>query len=204
MVPPEVVTIVEGRIRGLPRRSSGALISFSLLGTLWAASGGVSSLIVALNRVRGVAERRSFLRRRALALATTVGAGVLGLVAGGVAVLLPVLERFIGGWLGVVLVWLRLPVAGGIMSLVCALHYRFLPARAARSPRLFTTGAFVGGLGWTLASWLFSIYVRNFGSYEVTYGALAGAVVLLMWLWISAQALLLGAEVDKLLAAGPI
>ena len=80
----------------------------------------------------------------------------------------------------------------------CALPIWALPDVEQRF-RFITPGSVVGVLIWMAASWGFSVYVRNFGSYDATYGALGGVIVLLLWMWISAQALLLGAEINAIL-----
>jgi membrane protein len=81
---------------------------------------------------------------------------------------------------------------------VLALIYYLLPD--VKLPfRLITPGSVVAVLIWLAASFGFSVYVTNFGSYEITYGALGGVIVLLLWMWISAQAILLGAEINAVL-----
>ena len=124
---------------------------------------------------------------------------MFGLLAGFGAVALPSLAQTIGGDVVRALSWLRLPVAGLIMALQWALLYWALPDRQERF-RLFPPGSIVCVPLWLAASWAFSQYVSHFGRFEVTYGALGGFVILLTWMWITSQALLLGAEINALLA----
>jgi membrane protein len=80
---------------------------------------------------------------------------------------------------------------------VLAALYRFAPSRAAPRWRWVTWGAGIATLIWVLGSIAFSIYVRNFGNYDATYGSLGAVIILLMWLWLSAFVVLLGAEVNS-------
>ena len=198
VAPPEVTSILADQLHSLARGGSAGLLTVSGLGAIWAASSGVRALIRALNKVYGVQESRPFWKvaGRAL-LGTLVGAGI-GLVAALVAVFAPVVAEAIGGPTPVLASWLRLPVAGLLMMFVWALAYWALPDVEKRF-RFFTPGSVIGVLIWIAASWGFSVYVQNFGHYEATYGALAGAIVLLFWMWITSQMILLGAEINAVL-----
>jgi membrane protein len=101
-----------------------------------------------------------------------------------------------------VLRWARVPIAGVLTSLVWTALYRFLPARP---PRLGTpsVGALFGVAAWLLATWGFSVYLDHFKDFGALYGTFAGILVLLLWLWASASALLVGAVIDRLLAETP-
>lgn len=198
VAPREVTTIVSDRLRALKEHPSGGILTIGFLGTLWSASAGVASLTPALNRAYDVVETRPFWRRRLLALAMTLGAGAVALVAGLVAVALPAIAAWIGGPLGALLVWARLPFAGLLMVVVWASLYTLLPNVRPRFQPI-TPGSTVGVLLWLLASWGFSQYVTHFGGYEATYGALGGVIVLLLWMWVSTMAFLLGAEINKIL-----
>jgi membrane protein len=89
--------------------------------------------------------------------------------------------------------WTLLLIA---MSVMLAVLYRIAPDRRAPKFRWVSVGALVATVIWLLASFGFSIYVENFGSYGETYGALAGVVVLLLWLWITMFVVLFGAEIN--------
>jgi membrane protein len=89
--------------------------------------------------------------------------------------------------------------AGFLVLLVCALVYKFLPDNKAPF-RIFTTGALVGVVLWLLISFAFGTYLAYFNSYDATYGTLGGAIIFLTWLWLSNIALLIGAEVNNVLA----
>jgi membrane protein len=198
-VAPQAVTmIVSERLTALKNHPSGGILTLGFLGTLWSASAGVGSLMPALNRAYDVAETRPFWKRRLFAVVVTLGAGVVALLAGLVAVALPATAHWIGGFLGDVLVWLRLPFSGLMMIVVWASLYTLLPNVRPRFQPI-TPGSVTGVLLWVVASWGFSQYVVHFGGYEATYGAVGGVIVLLLWMWVSTMAFLLGAEINKIL-----
>lgn len=198
VAPQAVTAIVSERLAALKNHPSSGVLTVGFLGTLWSASAGVASLTPALNRAYGVAETRPYWRRRLFAVAVTVGAGGAALVAGLAAVVLPVVARWIGGDLGDALVWARMPLAGLVMIVVWASLYTLLP-NVRPHFRAFTPGSVSGVVIWVIASWGFSLYVAHFGGYEATYGALGGVIVLLLWIWVSNMAFLLGAEINKIL-----
>lgn len=198
VTPRDVTTIVSDRLTALKTQPATGLLTFSFLGALWSASAGVASLIPALDRAYDVVETRPFWKRRLLAIATTLGVGVVALVASAIAIAVPALSRWVGGSLGAALSWVRLPLSGAIVMVTWALLYMFLPNVKPRFQPV-TPGSVVGVLLWVGASWGFSQYVQHFGSYEATYGALGGVIVLLLWMWVSAMALMLGAEINKIL-----
>lgn len=198
VMPRDVTAIVSERLVALKSRPATGLLTLSFLGALWSASAGVASLLPALNRACDVVETRPFWKRRLLAIATTLGVGLLSMVASLTAIALPALARWTGGPLGAALSWLRLPLAGLLIMATWTALYLVLPdVKARRQP--VAPGAVVGVAGWVGASWVFSVYVQHFGRFEATYGALGGVIVLLLWMWVSTMALLLGAEVNTLL-----
>lgn len=198
VAPQAVSAIVSERLAALKNHPSGGILTAGFFGTLWSASAGVASLTPALNRAYDVVETRPFWKRRLFAVVVTVGAGAVALLAGLIAVALPVAAGWIGGLLGVALVWARLPFAALVMIVVWASLYTLLPNVRPRFEPI-TPGS-VAGVGlWVIASWAFSVYVTHFGDYEATYGALGGVIVLLLWMWVSNMAFLLGAEINKIL-----
>lgn len=198
VAPPDVTRILEERIRQLTQSESGGLLTFGALAALWSASSGVVSLIRAFNTAYDVDETRPFWKVRLIALAAVVLTVVLMLSAVGITVVTPVLARLVGDGPIEVLRWLRLPIAGVLVMGLWALLYSFLPNVKQRF-RFITFGSTVGVVVWLVASWGFSVYVQNFGKYEATYGALGGVIVFLLWMWISSQVVLLGAEMNAIL-----
>ena len=198
IAPGPVTQILGERVRSLVETRSTGLLTVSIAIALWSASGGMSALMRALNTTYGVEETRKWWKTRPLALGMTFFAAGLALAAALIAIAAPPLAKAVGGPLGEALLWGRLPVAGLLMMFLWACLYYFLPD-VEQQFRFITPGSVVGVLLWLIASWGFSLYVANFGRYEVTYGALGGVVVMLIWMWISSQVMLLGAEINAVL-----
>ena len=198
VAPGPATQIVGERIRQLGGQQNVTLLGFGAVAAIWAASGAVMAVVGALNRCYDVKEGRPWWKVRAIAIFMTLVSGVLALVAALVAVATAPLADVIGGPVGTAIGWLRLPVAGLVMMLLWALLYYVLPD-VEQSFRFITPGSVLGVVLWVLASWGFSKYVLNFGSYDKTYGSLGGVIVLLLWMWISSLALLVGAETNALI-----
>jgi membrane protein len=196
--PREAVNIIAAQIQDIRRSSNGGLLTIGFVGAIWSASGGVGSLMEALNDVYGVEDKRPFWKKRLIAIGTTIGAGAMVLLAALVAVAAAPLAELLPQPFSTLITWARLPVAGLIMMFTWACLYYFLPDVEQRF-KFITPGSVVGVLLWVLASWLFSLYVTKFGSYNKTYGAIGGVIVMLMWMWISTIVLLLGAEINAII-----
>ena len=200
-LPGETAELLQDQAREVTTRSDEALgvgLVISLLIALVSASGGVANLIKAVNIAYDEEETRSFLARRATALLVTVCAVVFLVVAVGVITVVPVVMDRLGldaaGRLLVqVLRW------GGLVAFVLvalAAVYRYAPDRDNAKVRWIGLGSVVATGLWVLGSAGFSLYVSTFGQYGKTYGALAGVVVLLLWLFLTAFIVLLGAEIN--------
>jgi len=174
----------------------GAIIA--ILVALFSASGGMSNLMTAVNICYDEEETRGFVKKRLIALALTVGAIVFFLLVVSLVAVLPVVLGFLGTN-GVVLFlvqaarWVLIVI---VITVALAVLYRIAPDRDAPKLRWVSVGAGLATLLWIIASVGFSLYVSQFGSYAKTYGAIAGIVILLLWLFITAYAILLGAEIN--------
>ena len=183
-------------------RASGA--GFAVIGFVlgvYSASRGVVSLMTALDQVFHKTETRSWIRRQLISFAVTIGMALLVLIALGLLVIGPIVAGWLGNGTAVATAWLVLRWIGAalLVMVVWAVLYRFLPD--TRAPfRLFTPGAITGVLLWVGISLLFGVYLSHFGNYEVVYGTLGTVIIFLTWLWLSNMALLLGAEIDHVLA----
>ncbi len=198
VAPAQATRILGEQIRRLGQAEDRGLLTVSALTAIWTASGGVVALTKALNTAYGVKESRPFWRTRGLAVLVTLGGAVFGIVATTIAVGTPAFADRLGGVLETLVLLLRFPVAAILMMFLWAVLYYLLPD-VEQTFKFITPGSVTGVTLWLLASWGFSTYVANFGKFEATYGALGGAIVLLFWLWISAQVFLLGAEINALL-----
>ena len=200
-LPQQAQTLITDQITTLTTRGRATLgvgLILSVLLALWSASSGVSNLLTAINTAYDEEEDRGFVKKRLLALAVTVAAIVfMVIMLGLVAVVPPLLDHLVGGgplrWILQIGRWLLLVI---LVTGALAVLYRLAPDRAAPKMRWVSVGAVVATIVWLAASIGFSLYVSSFGNYAKTYGAFAGIVVTLLWLWITAYAILLGAEIN--------
>jgi membrane protein len=203
--PAEVVDAVESSLEALITSSSGkagVALVFGVLIGLNGASGAFGAAGRALNVVYGSDEDRGFVRRKLSDVGWTAVVILLGIV-GLVSVLLggqvakDLLGAFgIGDTAATVWTYVRWPVAMLAMMLAFAIVYAFAPDLAHRRFRWISPGSAFAVVVWLAASGLFFLYVSNFGSYGATYGAFAGAVILLLWLYLTSLAFLLGGELN--------
>lgn len=166
---------------------------------LWSASGGMAALVTGIHVAHEHDEPKGFVAKRGKALLLTFGAIVfLGIIVFVIAAVPPLLSEAGLGTAGrVTFGILRWPILAAVMIAGIGLLYRFAVGRGPQGwLGVVTPGAVVAMLGWLVVSGLFAVYTANFSSYSKTYGALASIVVLLLWLWLSALLVLVGAEVD--------
>lgn len=168
----------------------GLLISVPL--ALWSGSRGIEALLFAMSRVRGAPEKRGFVKEALVAVGLTIGGSIFIAVALVTVAGLPALLPFPTGaaWLLIVLRW---PVLLVLSIVVIATLYRFGPDRHPRRLRYVWPGAVLASILWIAAGAIFSIYVQNWGNYSATFGSVSAAVVLLLWMYNSAQIFVLGA-----------
>jgi membrane protein len=173
-------------------------LAVSLLAVLWSVSSGVQGLVKSLNLVYDERETRGFVKLRGLSLLLTLGAIVVVVVALALIAVFPGVIDGLGlGQAGELAASIARWVVLALLVLTAlAVVYRFAPDRANPRWRWVSWGAVVALVLWLLGSVGFSWYVDNFGKYNQTYGALASVIILLLWLFLSSFAVLLGAELD--------
>lgn len=199
-LPQEARPLITDQLAGVASGSGGALgagLVVSLLAAIWSASSGVGNLMQAVNLAYDEREKRGMVALRGIALALTVGAVVFVLLTVTLVAVVPAaLDTVPLGIAGTVLAEVvRWVLLGALVVLGLAVVYRVAPSRDARFDWA-SPGALVAAVLWLGGSVLFALYVDNVGSYNKTYGALAGVVVLLLWLYLTAYVVLLGAEVN--------
>ena len=200
-LPNDAASLITGQMEAItatPQQSLGIGLIVALALALWSASSGVGNVISAVNIAYDEEETRGFVKRKALALALTLGAIVFVVLAVAlVAVAPPLLDNLVGSgplrWGLEAARWILLLIA---VIIALGAIYRWAPDRDAPRFSWVSVGAVVATVIWLVASVGFSLYVDNFGKYGKTYGALAGVVVLLLWLWITNFIVLLGAEIN--------
>lgn len=168
----------------------GLLISVPL--SLWSGSRGVDALLYAMSQVRREPPRRGFIMTILVAVAFTVGGSIFVVIALVAVAILPAFFPFTSGQ-GMLLLLVRWPVLLLVTVVVFSVLYRWGPDRRPRKLRHILPGAVLASILWLLAGAIFSIYVENWSNYEVTFGSVSAAVVLLLWMYNSAQILVLGA-----------
>jgi membrane protein len=201
-LPESAAQLIGQQLTNIVANDDGALtlgLAVSILGALWTASGGIGNVITAVNLAYDEVETRGFVKLKLTSLALTLGAIVFVLVAFGLVAIVPrVIEALPLGIVGTILAqvarWaLLLAVFAGSLAVL----YRVAPDRDAPRLRWVSLGSVIVTLVWALVSVAFAVYVDNFGSYDKTYGTIAGVIVLMLWLYLTCYLVLLGAEINS-------
>jgi membrane protein len=201
IIPQDAWSILDTQLTAVASARASSLGIGAIVGlgvALWSAGAGVRAMMIALNNAYHERERRSAVVFYLTAFLFTIGIVALAILSLAVIVAVPVALSFvdlgpIAGVLIKLLPWLVLAV---FVTIALGALYRYGASRAEPKTRWVSWGALVATLLWIAASILFSIYVSNFASYNETYGTLGAVVALLMWLWLSAFIVLLGAELN--------
>ena len=204
VAPGPVRDIINTSITGLQNSSSkaGLIAIIGVLVALWSASGYVSAFMRASNAIYDVPEGRPIWKTLPIRLGVTVAAGVLLVVSAIIVVVSGSLATALGRGLGLEQTTLHIwsiakwPLLIVLIGILFAVLYGASPNARQGGFRWISPGSVLAVVLWIIASVLFGVYAANFGSYDKTYGTLAGVIVLLVWLWISNLAILLGAELD--------
>ncbi len=204
-LPPQAFEILNAQVEGLVGAGAGRLgwtTAISLGAALWSARAGMAALVQGINAIFG-RENRGGLHHQALSLALTLammGAAVIALAAG---VILPIVLAFVPlGKFETDLIGLaRWSIAPLATIISVGLVYRYGPNLPGPRPSLLSIGLLVAVLLWLAASAGFSIYLSNFANYNKVYGSIGAVIALLMWFYLSAWAVLMGAAVNAALEA---
>lgn len=200
-LPDSASSLLDDQLDSIVGSSAGSLgfgLVFGLAAALFSASGGINQLIAALNVAYGERETRGMVRVRGLALLLTFGAILFAAFSIAAIAVIPALLANVdlGGAAAGALSWLRWPllVVGFLVAL--AVLYKVGPDRD--DPKLSWTswGAAIATVVWVVGSALFSFYVTNFGTFNETYGSLAGVIVLMLWLFLSSTIIIVGAVIN--------
>ena len=204
LVPVGGLEIIESQLARIVEQggtANGITFLIGLATALWSANAGMKSLFEAMNVAYDETETRSFVWRTAVSLALTLGA-MLVLVLFMVAIaVVPAVIKFLGlegaaEWLASLLRWpMILVLAGGALTVL----YWFGPSREKAQWRWISPGSVLASIGWIAVSILLSWYLANFADYNETYGSLGAVIGLMMWFWLSAFVILVGAELNAVL-----
>jgi membrane protein len=204
VLPAQVLEVVREQLTMLIAQPPGAigiglLVSVAL--ALWSGSRGINALVYAMSRVRHEAERRNFLTTALVSVGLSIAGAIFLLVAlvliAGLPALFPWPSR--EEW---VLLMIRWPALLVLTTLALIALYRWGPDRHPRKFRHLWPGAVFASLLWVLAGAVFSIYVENFADYQASFGSVTAAIVMLLWLYNSAQIFVLGAVINSELEYG--
>ncbi|MDY0407242.1 YihY/virulence factor BrkB family protein [Virgibacillus sp. 179-BFC.A HS] len=203
VLPSEMGNIFKENIISLVENRQGGLLTVGIIGALWSASNGINSFIKSTNKAYEVEETRSFITVRLTALTMTL----LMIASLVVAIVLPifgnVIYEFIASEIGfasslkIVFNIFRWGASFVVLTLLLMLFYRIAPNTKLPFKHILP-GTVIAGLLWLIVSAGFSLYVSNFGSYSVTYGSLGGIIILMIWFFLTAFILMIGALINVL------
>jgi membrane protein len=208
VLPPEAYTLLNNTFQQIAGQQRGGLLSFSIMLMLWSSSSGMDAIITALNRAYDTAPARAWWKVRMLAIALTLGLAVfiisaLALIFFGESIGAQIARYFeFSSTFETIWAVAQLPIIVVLTLLGVELIYYFAPniGRGKNGKRWewFTPGAvFAVGL-WLLISFGFRFYVSRFGHFDATYGALGGVMVLMLWLYLTGVAILVGGEINSI------
>ncbi|MBW3629778.1 MAG: YihY/virulence factor BrkB family protein [Gemmatimonadetes bacterium] len=202
VLPPVAFDRVTGVLGEIDRAEDGGLLSFGIISAVWIASAGLRSTMRALNQAYDIPEQRPAVKRYPISVLYTVALAVLITIATVLMAALPAMAGKAAVWLGVGSAaawfwsWLRIPAAIVLVITAVSLIYHFGPNRSDRL-RILTPGSVLAVGAWVIATLAFKAYVSQFARYSVIYGSVGAVIVLLLYLSMSASALLLGAELNS-------
>lgn len=204
LVPPEVLTILQEQLLAIVTSSKAAQglgLILAVLLSLYGAMRSATAMMSALNIIYEEHETRSLVRTTLVAAAITVGMVGVAIVGIFAISLFAYVSNFLSPYLGdtttllvQVATWL---LAGTLISVTFAIFYRYAPDRRAAKWRWLSVGSILSTLLWVAITLGFGFYVANITNYNATYGSLAAVVIFLMWLFLSAYAVLIGAELNS-------
>jgi membrane protein len=202
VMPPSAFQLIESTMWQVSASSGGGKISFGILAALWAASNGMSAITQSLNVAYDVKETRPWWKERLTAITLTVALSALiisalvlllagGRIADGLAGAYGLGSAFAIAWK--IVQW---PVVLLCLILAFALIYYFAPDLHYQEWKWFTPGAVIGVGIWLVISFAFRAYLHFFDSYSATYGSLGAVIILMLWLYFTGVAVLIGGEVN--------
>jgi membrane protein len=202
VMPPAAFQLIESTMREVSAATSGSKISFGILAALWAASNGMGAVTDALNVAYDVKESRPWWKQRLTAIALTIALSIFiltalgvvlsgGRIADGLAAKYALASVFTLTWK--ILQW---PIVLAAMLFAFAMIYYFAPDVRNQKWVWITPGAVTGVALWLLVSLGFRLYLAHFDSYSKTYGSLGAVIILMLWLFFTGAAVLIGGEVN--------
>lgn len=203
IMPPSAFQLLDTTMLEVTQSSGGGKISFGLLAALWAASNGMSAITVSLNVAYDATETRPWWKQRLVAIGLTLALSViiiaaLILVVAGGNIAEHVADAYgFGSQFAVAWKIVQWPVVFAVMIFAFALIYYLAPDRHEQSWQWLTPGAVIGVVLWLVVSLGFRVYLQFFDSYNKTYGSLGAVIILMLWLYFTGAAVLIGGEINS-------
>lgn len=203
IMPPSAFQLIDNTMIEVFSSSGGGKLSFGILAALWAASNGLGAITESLNTAYDLKETRAWWKQRLTAIGLTMALSVLIIAA----LVLVVAGGRIAEWLAATygfgpvfpLTWkiIQWPVVLACMTFAFALIYYFAPDFRKQAWQWLTPGSAIGVALWLLVSLAFRVYLHFFDSYSATYGSLGAVIILMLWLYLTGAAVLIGGEVNS-------
>lgn len=202
MMPQQAYAILKTQLENLVTTSGSALgwsMAIGILFSLWSANKGTKSLFTGVDIAYDTVNQRGFIKQNALTLVFTFGAVILLIISMVLIVAFPALVGLIGLPTGIenLIGYGRWVLLAAILIWFLGEVYKHAPFKKVPKFRWVFPGAFLATLLWLIASWGFSFYVSNFGSYGEVYGSISAVVVMLLWMFLTSFIILLGAEFNS-------
>ena len=204
VAPRALIELLAAQLQELERGKHAGLAMLGIAGAVWSSSAAMAAIVSALNHTYRVAEWRPWWKRRLVAIALTLALTVFASVSLFLIMAGSQVASLVAVWLGIGMVatpaWqvMRWPLAAVVIVLAIDLVYHFAPNRPQRWPWVTVGSVTATGL-WILSSLVFRLYITQMGTYNVTYGAIGGVIVVLLWLYMSSLAILIGAELNSVI-----
>jgi membrane protein len=201
VAPPELISIINDQLLKISENRNGGLLTFAFLLTLWSSSGAMVSIITTLNAAYDISECRSWLRVRLTAILLTIGLAFFILISMTLIIVGPTLAEklAVAMHLGPVFEWgwkiLQWPIAFALASTGIAIIYYYAPD-AEQYWVWLTPGAVTATGLWILSSIALKYYISNIGNFNETYGTIGAVMATLLWFYLTAITILVGAELN--------
>jgi membrane protein len=201
VAPGEVLSIIQDQILKIAHEKNGGLLTLGMLGTIWSTSSGLNAIIETLNQAYDIQEARPWWKVKLIALGLTVALAAFIVLSFTLVLVGPTLGEKVAMWAHLgpafALGWtiVQWPVIFALVTLGMAMIYYYAPD-AVQEWIWITPGSLLATTLWLGISLLFKFYVAHFTSYNATYGAIGGVIVLMLWFYLSALAVLVGAELN--------
>lgn len=202
VMPQQAFEIIQAQLEQLVN-TSGSALSWSLvigiLLSLWSANKGTKSLFTGLDIAYDTNKSRGFIKQNALTLLYTLLAVLVIIISIAVIVVFPVIVGYLGlpSNIETLIGYGRWIILAALVIYFVGAVYKYAPAKRTPAFKWVLPGALLATFLWLIASWGFSFYVKNFGSYGEVYGSISAVVVLLLWLFLTSFIVLIGAELNS-------